>query len=45
MKVGKCVMIEHSIDNAVFRHQLEKVVPIREYKLIRQDDKDILILD
>jgi len=45
MKVGKCVMIENSIDNAVFRHELEKVIPITEYKLVRQDDKDILILD
>lgn len=42
---GKSVLIENSIDNAVFTHPNDKIIPMTEYKVYRQNDKDVLILD
>lgn len=45
MRDGKSVLIENSVDSAVFKHGMEHVTPLTDYKIIRQNDKDVLILD
>lgn len=45
MREGKSVLIEHSLDSAVFKHAMEHPTPLSDYKIIRQNDKDVLILD
>eukprot|EP00801_Mesodinium_rubrum_P001425 Mrub_01425.p1 GENE.Mrub_01425~~Mrub_01425.p1 ORF type:complete len:661 (-),score=129.49 Mrub_01425:30-2012(-) len=42
---GKSVLIENSVDNAIFKHPMEQTIPMTEYKILRQDNKDVLILD